>query len=214
MNSKLVVAMDVFDCDFALDLAREIGSEVFAIKVNWPIIMVRGTSIISELSKFSRVICDLKIADIPNTNRLIAGRVSEEGAWGVISHSFTGEDSLRAVVESAGQTKVFSVAAMSHPGASAFIYPKTDELIDLSLRAGAYGLIAPGNDYAMLSRIREKARDTVLMTPGIGAQGGSVQESLKHGADLLIVGRAIYKAENPRDEVRKINDEIERFKRA
>ncbi len=212
MNSKLVVAVDVFDCNFALDLAREIGKEVFAIKVNWPLLMARGSSIVSELGQYTRVICDLKIADIPNTNRLIAGRVAEEGAWGVISHSFTGEDSLRAVVEAAGDTKVFSVVAMSHPGSSEFIYPSTDALIGLSIKAGAYGLIAPGNDYSMLSRIRSRTRDQVLMTPGIGAQGGSPEEALKHGADLLIVGRAIYNAEKPIEAVREFNAAISSFK--
>ena len=211
MNSKLVVAVDVFDCDFALDLAREIGREVFAIKVNWPLIMVRGSSIVSELSRYTRIICDLKIADIPNTNSLIAGRVSEEGAWGVISQSFPGEDSLRAVVEAAGSTKVFSVVAMSHPGARQFIYPKTDELIDMSLRAGVYGIIAPGNDYAMLSRIRSRTRNLTIMTPGIGAQGGSPEEALRNGADLLIVGRAIYNAERPIEEVKKLNSSISAF---
>lgn len=211
MNSKLVVAVDVFDCDFALDLAREIGREVFAIKVNWPLIMVRGSSIVSELCRYTRVICDLKIADIPNTNSLIAGRVSEEGAWGVISQSFPGEDSLRAVVEASGSTRVFSVVAMSHPGAKQFIYPNTEELIDMSLRAGVYGLIAPGNDYSMLSRIRSKTRDLTIMTPGIGAQGGSPEEALKNGADLLIVGRAIYNAESPIGEVKKLNSSISAF---
>lgn len=211
MNSKLVVAVDVFDSDFALDLAREIGNEVFAIKVNWPLLMARGSAIVSELSRYAKVICDLKIADIPNTNRLIAERVAEEGAWGVISHSFPGQDSLKAVVDAAGETRVFSVVAMTHPGAAEFIYPMTDELIGISIKAGVYGLIAPGNDYAMLSRIRARGKGLVIMTPGIGAQGGTPQEALKNGSDLLIAGRSIYNAEKPIEEVRKMNREIARF---
>jgi orotidine-5'-phosphate decarboxylase len=213
VDSKLVVAVDVFDCDFALDLAREIGKEVFALKVNWPLLMVRGSSIVSELSRYARVICDLKIADIPNTNRLIVDKVSGEGAWGVISHSFTGEDSLKSVVEAAGDTKVFSVVAMSHPGASQFIHPRTDELIDLSIKTGVYGLIAPGNNYEMLSGIRARTNELVLLTPGIGAQGGTPEEAMRHGADLLIVGRAIYNAEKPIEEVRRFNSAISQFRR-
>ncbi len=212
MDSKLVIAVDVFDVDFALDLAREIGKEVFALKVNWPLLMVKGSSIISELSRYSRVICDFKIADIPNTNRLIAEKVSDEGAWGVISHCFPGEDSLKAVVEAAGDTKVFSVVAMSNPGASEFVYPRTSEFIDLSIKAGVYGLIAPANDYEMLSMIRARTKDHVLLTPGIGAQGGNIEEALRHGSDLLIVGRAIYNAQRPLDEVRKINSVIAGFR--
>lgn len=200
--------MDVFDWDYAVNLAKRVGDELFAIKINWPLVMVRGSSIISELSKYSRVICDLKVADIPNTNGLIAGRVAEEGAWGIISHSIIGSDSLQAVVDSSGGTRVFSVVAMSHPGSSEFIYPNTDRLIEISRKAGAYGLIAPGNDYAMLSHIKEKAQGMKIMTPGVGAQGGSAVEAVRNGADLVIVGRAIYRADDPVAAVDRINGEI------
>lgn len=208
LDSKLVLAMDVFDTDFALDLAKKVGSELFAIKINWPITMVKGASIIKELSEFSRVICDYKIADIPNTNTLIATRAVEMGAWGIISHSITGRDSLEAVAGVSQDLKVFSVVAMSHPGASEFIYPNTDRLVQMSREAGVYGLIAPGNDYGMLSHIKEKAGPLKIMTPGVGAQGGSASEAVRHGSDLVIVGRAIYNSDDPVSAVRKFNQEI------
>lgn len=208
MDSKLVLAMDVFDTDFALDLAEKVGKELFAIKVNWPITMVKGASIISDLSEYARVICDYKIADIPNTNALIASRAAGMGAWGIISHSITGRDSLEAVVAVSENLKVFSVVAMSHPGASEFIYPNTDKLIQMSQEAGVYGLIAPGNDYGMLSHIKEKAGPLKIMTPGVGAQGGSASEVVRNGSDLVIVGRAIYESEDPVSAARKFNQDI------
>lgn len=208
MNSKLVVAVDVFDTDFAVDFSRKIGNEVFAIKINWPLVMVKGASIISEISRNARVICDLKVADIPNTNSLIARKVSENGAWGIISHSFVGSDSLEAVVSSSGDTKVFSVVSMSHPGSEQFINARTEELIELSRKVGAYGLIAPGNNYESLSRVRRLAPDMKIMTPGVGAQGGSAVQAIKNGADFIIVGRAIYNSEDPVEAARKINREI------
>ncbi len=210
MDSKLVLAMDFFDTDFALDLAGKVGKELFAIKINWPITMVKGASIITDLSEFSRVICDYKIADIPYTNKLIAQKAAEMGAWGIISHSITGSDSLRAVTNVSDELKVFSVVSMSHPGASEFIYPNMEKLLHMSREAGVYGLIAPGNDYSMLSRIREKAGEMKIMTPGVGAQGGSAAEAVRHGADLVIVGRAIYDSEDPVSAVRRFNQEISR----
>lgn len=208
MDSKLVLALDVFDTDFALDLAEKIGNEIFAIKINWPLTMVRGASIIRDISQYSRVICDFKIADIPNTNKLIASKAAEMGAWGVISHSIVGSDSLKAVNSVSKDLNVFSVVAMSHPGASEFIYPNTDRLIQMSKEAGVYGLIAPGNDYEMLSKIKKQAGTLKIMTPGIGAQGGNATDALKNGADLVIVGRAIYNSEDPVASVRKLNSEI------
>jgi len=36
-----------------------------------------------------------------------------------------------------------------------------------------------------------------IYSPGVGAQGGDVQAAVKAGAKYLIVGRAIFEAENP-----------------
>lgn len=208
MKSKLVVALDVFDAEFAIDLSRKLGEEVFAVKINWPLIMVKGVSIVSDIARYARVICDLKIADIPYTNSLITGKASENGAWGVISHSFVGSDSLKSVVKAAGETKVFSVVSMSHPGSEDFINARTPELIELSREAGVYGLIGPGNNYGRISEMRKMAPDLKIMTPGIGAQGGSAGEAVKAGADLVIAGRSVYNSEDPVEAARKINREI------
>ncbi len=212
MNSKLVLALDVFDAEFAIDLSKKLSNDVFAIKINWPLIMAKGASIISDISKHCRVICDLKIADIPHTNTMIAGKAAEMGAWAVISHSIIGKDSLEAVTSVSKELKVFSVVAMSHGGSAEFIYPNTDRLIQMSKDVGVYGLIAPGNDYKMLSRIKGQADGLKIMTPGVGAQGGSAKEALKHGADLVIVGRAIYNSEDPVRAARNFNEELSSVK--
>lgn len=209
MESKLVVSLDLYDIGKLKKIAAEVGPVVYAIKLNWPSIMIEGAGIIQKISEYSRVICDLKIADIPNTNSLIARKVSELGAWGIISHSFTGSDSLRAVIDSAGKSKVFSVVSMSHPGSHEFLNRFTDDLIEISRSAGAYGLIAPGNNPDMLRHIRSRAGKLIVMTPGIGAQGGSPAEAIASGADLVIVGRSIYESSNPLEEAVRINRDIE-----
>ena len=208
MDSRLVVALDLTDADKLMQIAGNIGGEVFAIKINWPSIMIQGAGIVGELSRFGKVICDLKIADIPNTNSMIVESVVKMGAWGVISHSFTGGDSLRAAVESARNAKVFSVVSMSHPGSSDFINRHTDELIEVSRNAGAYGLIGPGNNPKELARIRKLAGNMVIMTPGVGAQGGKASEAIRSGSDLVIVGRAVYNSHDPLEAVRALNLEI------
>ncbi|MCL6091224.1 MAG: orotidine-5'-phosphate decarboxylase [Candidatus Thermoplasmatota archaeon] len=212
MDSKLVIALDVFDADFAVYFARMIGREIFAIKINWPLVMVRGASIISELSQYSRVICDLKIADIPNTNRLIAEKVAENGAWGVISHAFAGSDSLKAVVEAAKNVKVFSVVAMSHPGSGDLISGSLEDLVRISIEADVYGLIAPGNDLDMLKRVKKMAPGMKILSPGIGAQGGSASLAILNGSDYVIVGRSVYDDPDPLMKAREFNREISNIK--
>jgi len=209
MDSKIIVALDLPDSQRVVEIARKIAPEAFAIKVQWITVMDRGISFISELSKFTRVVCDFKIADIPYTNSGITNRAREAGAWGIISHSFLGRDSLSAVVDSARNMKVFSVVAMSHPGYADVMKDRMNELINISKDAGVYGVIAPGNDYGLLKQIRKMMPEMKIATPGIGAQGGSAGEAVLSGADYVIVGRSIYEAVNPLASLRSLNSVIE-----
>ena len=208
-GKKLIVALDIYDGIKAKKIAREIQDEIFAIKVNWPIVMANGSRIIRELSDIAPVLCDFKIADIPNTNRLITMKAREEGAWGIISHSFTGSDSLEAVVaESKGKMKVFSVVTMSHPGYIEFMESLSEKMIEASLRCRVDGFIVPGNDYNTIKRVRKSAGDLLLAATGIGAQGGKAGYAVSSGADYVIVGRSIYEAEDPVSAATEINKEI------
>ncbi len=208
VKNRLIVALDLYDVERALGLIHEIGDNIYGAKVNWPLIMSEGIGVIRKLSKETRVICDLKLADIPNTVRLITEKAREQGGFAIITHSFTGSDSLSAVVRSAGPMKVFSVVAMSHAGSSEFITPSMDSLIDISIDAGVSGFIAPGNNYEVLRHIRKRAGKLTILSPGIGAQGGDPSLAIRNGADFIIVGRSIYNSENPSSTVRQINNSL------
>ena len=71
MVSRLVLALDETDPARALQVAKEVSPFVSKIKINYPLVLSAGLEIVTEISKFSKVICDFKVADIPNTNRLI-----------------------------------------------------------------------------------------------------------------------------------------------
>ena len=83
MASRLVLALDETDPARALDIAKEVSPFVSKIKINYPLVLSAGLDIVTEISKFSKVICDFKVADIPNTNRLIAEAAFSAGASGI-----------------------------------------------------------------------------------------------------------------------------------
>lgn len=198
-DSRLVLALDETDGSKALAIADAVGDLVDAIKINWPLVLSEGPSMITELSKRSEVICDFKVADIPNTVRLIVENAVSRGASAVIVHAFTGDDSLRAAVEAAGDAEIYAVTEMSHPGAKMFTAQHAEEMARLGVECGATGFIAPATRPDRIRAIRNViGPDRKILSPGVGAQGGKASDAISAGADYAIVGRAIYGAENPR----------------
>ncbi len=208
-GSRLVVALDVLERERALAIARTLSRHVAYIKINWPLILSAGPQIVSDISAFVPVICDLKLADIPNTQMLIAREVERLGAFGVIAHFFVGTDSIQAISEAAPSLKVIGVVAMTHHGSSEVMDFEIDKLIALAGKSNVWGVIAPGNKPQLLSRIKENLPGKVIFTPGIGAQGGNVAEAIKNGSDYIIVGRSIYESEDPLGVIEKLNSETQ-----
>ena len=205
---RVIAALDVFDSREAIRIAGQIKDEVAYIKVNWPLVMSEGISIVRKLSEFSPVICDFKIADVPSTNALIARKARENGAWGIISHQFTGRDSMDSLVMESGEMKVFSVVSMSNSGSRDFMDMHTDKMIEMSKECGVYGFVAPGNNLQMLDHIRALAGKRCIISPGIGAQGGTPSEAIRHGADFIIIGRSIYNSDDPVAYLRNVNSSL------
>ena len=208
-STRLIVALDTDTHSAAIRVAKATTDDAYAFKIGWPLLLDAGIGIIKSISEFGNVICDLKIADIPNTNSAIARRVKDAGAWGIIAHAFTGTDSLSAIVSSSSPMKVFAVAAMSHPGSSEFINLVAIRLAKISEDAGSYGIVAPGNNPEMLIALRRATTRMKIISPGIGVQGGEASRALVDGADYVIVGRTICNSPDPHQGAARINLSIE-----
>ncbi|MEW5936421.1 MAG: orotidine-5'-phosphate decarboxylase [Candidatus Thermoplasmatota archaeon] len=210
-STGIILALDVTNRTQALEIARTTSPFLDAIKVNYPLVLSAGVGIVTELSKDSYVLCDFKIADIPNTNRLIVEQAVKSGAGGVICHAFPGEDSVRACVEAAEGRDVFVVTEMSHPGGQRFTAPHADELARIAVESGASGVIAPATRPERIARIRKIVGKLKILSPGVGAQGGSAADAVKAGADHVIIGRSIYSAKDPAEAVRALAKELEKL---
>ena len=195
MASRLVLALDETDPVRARIIAEEVAPFVAAIKINYPLILSSGLEVVSEISKSCKVICDLKVADIPNTNRLIAEAAFNAGASGVIAHAFPGVQSLKAIRDVANSKELFVVTTMSHPGGGDFF--DVEAFCSMAVEVGATGVIAPATRPKDIANVRSLVGDLKIMSPGVGAQGGNSKDAIKAGADYIIVGRGIYLSDNP-----------------
>lgn len=209
-DRRLILALDETDREKALHILDEVSPYVDAVKINWPLVLSVGPDIINELSRQTDVICDFKVADIPNTVSLIVSQSVARGAAAVIVHAFPGSDSIEAAVQASGKAEIYAVTEMSHPGALTFTAPHAEEMARMALACGVDGFIAPATRPDRLRSIRALVGDKKILSPGVGVQGGSATAALQAGATYVIVGRAIYAADDPRAVAERLANEIEK----
>jgi len=206
-KNRVILALDVTSRADAMRVVEAVKGYVDAIKINWPLVLATGPDIIREMSSVKDVICDFKIADIPNTNKLIVEQAMSRGANAVICHGFTGDDSVKACVDAA-KGQVFVVTEMSHPGGKQFTAPLADKLAALAKSAGARGIVAPATRPERIAALRKIIGGLEIISPGVGAQGGKASDAIRAGADYIIVGRAIYDATDPGGAAKALADEV------
>jgi orotidine-5'-phosphate decarboxylase len=198
--TMLILALDVTGRDEALRIAVQCAPHIDAIKIGYPLVLSSGLSIARDLRATGLpLIADFKVADIPNTNRLIAGQVFSAGFSAIICHGFTGSDSAEACISSAHDNggECYIVAEMSHPGAEEFFHGGVAEHIaELAVRLGADGIIAPATRPDRVRLLRKIAGKRKIYSPGVGAQGGDAS-LLAELVDGIIVGRQIYNHPDP-----------------
>jgi len=198
--TEVILALDVTGRDEALRIAGQCAPSLDAIKVGYPLILATGLPFVRELAGFGLpLIADFKVADIPNTSRLIAEQVFASGFSAIISHGFTGSDAVAACITTAHDHggECYIVAEMSHPGAGEFFHGGTAERIAaLAVSLDADGIIAPATRPDRVKTLRGIVGKKKIYSPGIGAQGGD-PGALAGLVDGIIVGRQIYGAADP-----------------
>lgn len=198
--TELILALDVTERKKALAVARACARHIDAIKLGYPLILSCGLSMAQELEEMDLpLIADFKVADIPNTNRLIVEQVFDAGFTSVICHGFTGKDAIQACVDTTSDYggACFVVAEMSHPGATEFFHGETAvHIARLAMECGADGIIAPATRPDRVRMLRNIVKARKILSPGIGAQGGD-PDRVAELVDGIIVGRAIYEADDP-----------------
>jgi len=198
--TELILALDVTEKKKALTVAHACAPHIDAIKLGYPLILSCGLSMAEELEQEDLpLIADFKVADIPNTNRLIVEQVFDAGFSSVICHGFTGKDAIQACVDTTSDYggACFVVAEMSHPGATEFFHGETAvHIARLAMECGADGIIAPATRPDRVRMLRDIVKARKILSPGIGAQGGD-PDRVAGLVDGIIIGRAIYEADDP-----------------
>lgn len=212
VKNNIILAMDLIDLLNAYEVTEAIAKDINTIKIGYPLTLSEGLKsiqIFKENFDFN-VICDYKVADIPETNSRIADLTFGAGADAIITHGFVGRDSVETCVNAADnyEGEVFLLTEMSHPGAKMFLQPIADEIAKMGVDIGIKNYVAPSTRIDRLSDIRNIVGDSsFIISPGVGTQGGNPKNTLNY-ADALIIGRSIYEADNPKTTLDNIIDSI------
>ncbi len=198
IENRIVLALDDLTGDRAVEVARGLAHGLDAVKVGYPLVLTEGLEVVSRISEVAPVICDFKVADIPAVSAMIVTRAVNAGASGVIVHGFVGHDSVREATIAARGADVFVVTEMSHPGALDYLRDRAEDMAAMARDAGATGIIAPATRPDRVTALRDIiGPDMLMLSPGVGTQGGSAGATVRAGASAIIVGRSLYRAEDP-----------------
>ena len=236
INSLLCVGLDPraenaddahTQCLRLIDATHEYAA---AFKINSAFFEVFGgeginalREVIASVPREIPVILDAKRGDIADTSVAYARAVFETlGASALTLSPYVGSDALEPFFENA-ERGAFVLCKTSNAGADEFqTLPTADGALFeiVAQRAQNWntrnniGLVVGATDPARVARVREIAREMWFLVPGIGAQGGDLEATLRAGlrADgmglLINASRSIANASSPKEAARKLRDEI------
>ncbi len=221
-RSRLIVALDppanvVDGLSWGLRIVDETRDLVAGYEVGLPMVIRCGglsnlARLLDLMGSDKLKIADLKLADISDMMILSIDPLLEIGFNAFTAHGFIGYDGgLRELGEYLLRRNalLITIVSMSHRGGMDLFDKQLDRLVDLAIRAGSWGLVAPATRPWVLRKLRRLLeergwRHIRIIAPGIGAQGGSPGEALRSGADYEVVGRLITRDDRPRDRVLEI----------
>jgi orotidine-5'-phosphate decarboxylase len=224
-GSRIVLALDITGPQAsraarAEALLSELGDSLAGVKINFQLLLPQGLQGLAGVAEFCAkselpLIADIKLNDIESTNLETVEMLFGSGFDAVIANPFTGHnEGLSKVIARAGALGkgVLLLVYMSHAGAEEGYALKVGEepmymrFAKKVREWGADGAIVSAKSVEIIREVRRTLDPwQVILSPGIGFQGGEADKAVKAGTDFAIVGRSIIDAKSPRSMLRELN---------
>jgi orotidine-5'-phosphate decarboxylase len=220
VTNPIIVALDFEDAQQARTLIARLGSSVDFYKIGMELYAVEGMQFVRELTGAGKqVFLDLKLYDIPETVKRAVAQVAKTGVRFLTVHGSNAI--MRAAVEGRGGSPLGLLAvtvltSFDQQDLADLGYPASvTDLVALRVRnamaAGMDGIVcSPLEAAAVRTLAGPKA---ILVTPGVRSRSADVgdqkrvatpAEALAAGANYLVIGRQITRAEDPLAELARI----------
>ena len=220
VRNRLALALDVPDLDQAEQLAKEVAPWFGIAKVGLELYSAAGPEAIARMRALDlEVFADIKLHDIPTTVGRAARVLGRQGVRYLNFHAAGGLDMLRAGVEGlaegardgghASATPIAVTVLTSDPDVRAF-----DERLARAIESGCGGVVCSVEE---IERVHAARADFVTIVPGVRfadgeqhdqARIGTPERVASMGGNVLVVGRAVTRAVDPRAAAARVSDAV------
>ncbi|MBI4042223.1 MAG: orotidine-5'-phosphate decarboxylase [Deltaproteobacteria bacterium] len=230
---QLIVALDFDSGMKARELCQKLRGVVSYYKVGPALYLQEGPDIIKFLRGLGvKIFLDLKLFDIPSTVLRTAFEIGRLEVDMFTVHAMGGGEMIRAAVEGAlegsrhakttppailGVTLLTSwnEKVLEEVGISLPVEERVLQLAQLTLNAGAEGVIAAGENVAVLRK--ELGDQCLIVVPGVRLRGSQKDDQqrivtpkdlVRSGADYFVMGRPIIAAAEPLKAAREVIENL------
>jgi orotidine-5'-phosphate decarboxylase len=227
-RDRLFVALDVASVDRARVLVTALGDTVSCYKVGLELLFGGGLEFAQGLKAAGKtVFLDMKLLDIANTVEKAAANIASLGLDYLTIHG-TDSKTLEAAARGRGASrlKLLAVTVLTNLEKPDLEQQGIRDMAPADLvahrarlarAARIDGIVASGHEAALIRS--EVGPGVLIVTPGIRLAGGVAGDqarvmtpgkAIAAGADLLVVGRPITEADDPRAAAAAFISEIEK----
>lgn len=228
MSNRILVALDLATAEDAVRLARQLAPHVGGFKVGLGLLYGPGPATVAAVAEVGKpVFADAKLHDIPSQVERAARRLAALGARWITAHAAGGVAMLTAANSGAAAAAtgsgILAVTVLTSlgpvdverlaPGTTAG--KLTSRLTRSAAEAACEGVICSARELGVVAQV---APELLKVTPGIrpaGIDSGdqertmSPAEAVQRGADYLVIGRPITRADDPVAAASAISEAVE-----
>ncbi len=225
---KIILALDTTDLEEAIRIAKLAKDEIFTIKLGLEFFNAHGKDGIRKFNQLgiTNLMLDLKLKDIPQTVYK-AIKALQGVEFGFLTVHGQGGKSMiemakNAATEIKSKPKIMMVTILTalndkdlkYMGNNNTVVEQVKKLASVAKEMGV-GIVCSGQEAKMVRKII--GSNLLIFTPGIRMENENKNdqqrvctpnESIKNGADKIIMGRSLIKS-NIQENLIKVNNSIE-----
>ena len=225
--NRIILALDTTNLKEAIDIAKKVKNKIFTIKLGLEFFNAHGKEGVKKFNEIgiTNLMLDLKLKDIPETVYK-AIKALEDVKFGFLTiHGLGGkamiDKAIKAAKENKSQPKIMMVTILTAlsdedlkaTGSNSTVNEQVGQLAKLAKEVGT-GIVCSGHEAKNVRKI--VGPDILIFTPGIRMNKENKDdqqrvctplESIKNGADKIIIGRSIIQG-NIEENLNKVSNSL------